>query len=491
MLNKKSLIIFILVFLLMFTACSSNDEETIDDTTTDNSENKEEVVGSDKFTGELEENVTLKVLENDTAISKGYFQELLDAFNAEYEEYGIKAVDANVDQHIDLANDGPYGYGPDVLYQANDVLMRYSRDKHILPLPIEEIESIGKTSQMAIDAFKLELGGNEYFCGVHVNIQAPMLYYRKDLIPENWKENWDKNENEIPDMIENWNDMYRFSKLRNEEGSYGYMQSLNNVYFSSGFLFSYGAYIFGDNNTDIEDIGFSNGEAEKGAFVIQQLASNMNEESIDDTITTNAYSKLGQGEYFATITTPDVYSTFIDDLIIAYEEEGYSSDEAKNMAEENLIMTVPPRLPASGNLEEDTEDFIENKTMGGINGYAISSYTESPNAALAFVDFATSYDAIKLRHEKLGIAPTRTDLSSEIGGISEELLVRLEEGNIVLMPSIPELTQIWTPLGTYFGDITKDVFRSEGEKKYENLEDLKDGLEKIDQQIYDAIHTLN
>lgn len=490
MLNKKSLIIFMLVFLLMFTACSSNDEEPVTETDTENT-GSEEVVGSDKFTGELEENVTLKVLENDTAISKGYFQELLDAFNAEYEEYGIKAVDANVDQHIDLANDGPYGYGPDVLYQANDVLMRYSRDKHILPLPMGEIESIEKTPQMAIDAFKLELGGNEYFCGVPVNVQAPMLYYRKDLLPENWKENWDKNGNDIPDMVENWNDMYEFSKLRNEEGLYGYMQSLNNVYFSSGFLFSYGAYIFGDNNTDVEDIGFANGEAEKGAFVIQQLASNMNEEAIDDTITTNAYSKLGQGEYFATITTPDVYSTFIGELIIAYEEEGYSSEEAKAMAEENLIMTVPPSLPASGILGEDTEDFIENKTMGGINGYAISSYTESPNAALAFVDFATSYDAIKLRHEKLGIAPTRSDLSSEIGGISEELLVRLEEGNIVLMPSIPELTQIWTPLGTYFGDITKDVFRSEGEKKYPDLEDLKDGLEKIDQQIYDAIHTLN
>ena len=35
-----------------------------------------------KFDGEIERNVTIRVLENDTAISVGYFDELLDAFNA-------------------------------------------------------------------------------------------------------------------------------------------------------------------------------------------------------------------------------------------------------------------------------------------------------------------------------------------------------------------------------------------------------------------------
>ena len=35
--------------------------------------------------------------------------------------------------HI-FANDGPYGYGPDVLYQGNDVIMQYAQGKHIYPL---------------------------------------------------------------------------------------------------------------------------------------------------------------------------------------------------------------------------------------------------------------------------------------------------------------------------------------------------------------------
>ena len=50
------------------------------------------------FNGKLEENVTIRVLENDTAISKGYFDELINAFNEAYADYGIVAVDANMAQ---------------------------------------------------------------------------------------------------------------------------------------------------------------------------------------------------------------------------------------------------------------------------------------------------------------------------------------------------------------------------------------------------------
>ena len=62
--------------------------------------------GKTKFTGELEKNAVIRVLENDTAIKQGYLSELLEAFNEEYKEYGIVARDANMDQYSDLENDG-------------------------------------------------------------------------------------------------------------------------------------------------------------------------------------------------------------------------------------------------------------------------------------------------------------------------------------------------------------------------------------------------
>lgn len=483
--RKSALLMAVVMGISLLTGCGGNDE------TQTGKENAGQTANG-VFTGELEENVTIRVLENDTAISKGYFEELINAFNEEYADKGIIAVDANMDQYLDLANDGPYGYGPDVLYQANDVIMQYAEGKHIYPLPVESMECYEQIPETAWNAYKTEVDGNTYYCGVPVNVQAPMLYYRTDLLPEDWETTWDADGNKVPDMVENWNDMYAFSIARHEadNSKYGYMKSLYDVYFSSGFLFSYGGYVFGDNNTNPEEIGFSAGEAEKGAWVLSQLASVMNEECIDDTITTNAYSKLADGTYFATITTPDMYSTFIDELVLVYKSQGMSEEEAIAKAQENLVMTTLPSLPESGDLTEENPSLIESKTMGGVNGYAVSAYTKAPNASLAFVEFAASYEMQVKRSEMLGVAPAREDAAEQVGGVSELLYQNLEKGTIVLMPSIQEVAQIWTPAQTFFTDVAKDAFRSEGEKKYLDIASMKAGLEAVDSQIYDAIFTL-
>lgn len=448
---------------------------------------------SNIYSGELEQNVTIRVLENDTAIEQGYFQELIDAFNEAYAEYGIVAVDANMDQYSNLADDGPYGYGPDVLYQANDVLMKYVDGKHIYPIPVQDLECYSQIPERAWEAYRREIDGVTYHMAVPVNVQTGMLYYRKDLLPEDWETAWDDNANGIPDMIENWNDMYRFSQQRmaENEGQFGYMRSMYDVYFSSGFLFSYGGYVFGSNNTDPSDVGFSAGDSWMGASVLLQQSELMNEGCIDDTITVNAYSKLADGTYFATMTTPDVYTLFLKELILAYQAQGMDEEAARALAEENLVMTQVPMLPASADLSEENPELIPLKTMGGVNGYAISAYTKAPNACLAFVEFATSYEMVMRRCELLGIAPARSDVAENRGGTSEMIYQKLEEGNVVLMPSVTEVDQIWTPAQSFFSDLAKDAFREPGEKKYDDPEKLKAGLAQVDQQIHDAIFTLS
>ncbi|MED9903462.1 MAG: extracellular solute-binding protein [Lachnospiraceae bacterium] len=445
------------------------------------------------YSGELERNVTIRVLENDTAIEQGYFDELINAFNEQYAEYGIVAVDANMDQYSNLADDGPYGYGPDVLYQANDILMKYVEGKHIYPIPAEKLECFSQIPDNAWNAYQTTVDGVSYYMGVPVNVQSSMLYYRKDLLPADWETTWDKDQNKIPDMVENWNDMYRYSKeiVDQGEGKYGYVRSLYDVYFSSGFLFSYGGYVFGDNNTNAEDIGFAAGEAEIGANVLLKQAELMYDGCIDDSITVNAPSKLADGTYFATMTTPDVYTLYLKELILAYQAQGMDEETAKALAEENLVLTDVPKLPASGDLTEENPELIPLKAMGGVNGYAISAYTKAPNACLAFVEFAASYEMVMKRNEMLGIVPARSDAAKAVGGISEIIYGNLDEGNIVVMPSIRAVEQIWTPAQTFFQDLAKDAFRTDAEKKYGTLEAIKEGLETVDTQIYDAIHTLS
>ena len=100
-----------------------------------------------------------KGLENDTAKAEGYLDELINSFNEAYKDKGIVAVDANMDEYSNLAENGPYGYGPDVLYQANDKLMTYAEDKHILAINKDDFECSKYIPEEAWDAFSISVDG--------------------------------------------------------------------------------------------------------------------------------------------------------------------------------------------------------------------------------------------------------------------------------------------------------------------------------------------
>ena len=472
----------------------------------ENDSEKENVAGAAEQNGET---VVLHILENDTAKSEGYLDALLNAFNEAYKDKGIQAVDANMDEYTDLAVNGPYGYGPDVLYQANDKLMTYAEDKHILALNIEDFDCYQTVPQQAWDAFAMVKDGKTYYCGVPVNIQEPMLFYREDMMPENWQQEWDKDGNNVADFLENWNDLYAYSRqLResdesvNKDSQYGFMASLNNLYLSSEFVFSYGGYVFGkneDGTLNAKDIGFHAGDTALGMSALKQMAGLMNEGCIDDTITLNRYEKLADGSYFCTVSTPDTYGLFIEKLALNYEKSGLSKEDAQTKAVENLKMVeLPAKIPADGNLSKPASsmkdtDWAETIVMGGVNGYGISSYTKYREQCIEFVNFATGFDMIKQRADMLGIAPTRSDVAKECGDTADIIFKSLSAGRIYLMPSIKAVDQIWVPTQTVMGDIAKDAFRQKkGEaEKYGTEDALQAALETVSQNIYDAVYTLS
>lgn len=459
----------------------------------------------DKFDGDLERGsaakpIRLRVLENDTAKSSGYLKALLDGFNAKYKDYNIIAVDANQDQYSDLAGDGPYGYGPDVLYQANDVLMKYCAGKHITPLPVEKLDAYKQLPELAKTTYTYEYKGAEYFMGVGVNVQAPMMYYRKDLLPDDWQQTWDDNKNGVPDMEEDMRAMWRFGKQRNaaDKDKYGFMQSLFDPYFSCGYLFTYGAYVFGNNDTDTKDIGFDAGEAKKGAGVILQLAQSMNSGCIDDSITVARESEFASGAYFAVNNTQDMYGTMIDNLATVYAKSGMSANAAKELATQNIVAAPIPALPKSGDLTETSGETMPSIVMGGINGYAISSYTKYPKASLAFLNYATSYDMILKRNEYLGISPARSDCNKDCtvqADVAHRLYDMAENGRISIMPTVSGADRIWTPLQTAFTDIATDPYRQDGKlytlgggkPDYNALDRL---LKTVNSNIYSSIYTI-
>ena len=458
----------------------------------------------DKFDGDVERGtvespITLHVLENDTAKSSGYLKVLLDGFNEKYKDYNIVAVDANQDQYSNLADDGPYGYGPDVLYQANDMLMKYCDGKHITPLPVEKLDAYSQLPELVKSTYTYRYRGSDYFMGVGVNMQAGMLYYRKDLLPDDWEQNWDDDKNGVPDMVEDMRKMYKWSKIRNGNNSaeYGFMQSFDDPYFSCGYLFTYGAYVFGSDNTDTTDIGFDNADARLGAGIILQLAAVMNSGCVDNSITVARESEFASGAYFAVPDTQDMYGTLSNELISVYRKQGMNSAAARAAAEENIVAVPMPKLPVSGDLTESEGDTVDAIAMGGMNGYAISSYTKYPKASLAFLNYATSYEMVLKRNEYLGIAPARSDCNRDCtvqADVAHSLYSMVETDRISIMPSVYGVERIWTPLATAFTDIATDPYRTSG-KKYTiggkcNYKALDALLKSVNRNIYDSIYTI-
>lgn len=439
--------------------------------------------------------ITLRVLENDTAKKEGYLDYILEAFNEKYKDDNVVAVDANMDEYSNLEQDGPYGYGPDVLYQANDVLMKYVEGHHIMPIDIQSMEVHEQVPENAWDAYKADNNGEVIYCGIPVNVQQPLLFYRKDTLPENWQTEWDKNDNDIPDMVEYWNEMYLYSKsIRESDNSkFGFALQLNNEYFNSGFLFTYGGYVFGNNNTDDTDIGLSAGNAKLGGKIIWELAGIMDQKCLDDSFTVGRESMLANGTIFATICTPDMTSSFIKELSAVYQSEGLSEQEALQKVDENLVITGLPKLPADGDItvrKDVTDDslWVAHKTMGGVNGYGISSYTKHRDWALKFVEFATSKEMVLKRAEMLGVVPARADALAEMHDTVAQITYdNLDDGTIVVMPSISAVGQIWMPIASGFKQIATDGC---GDRIF-TIDDIENVLKTIDDNIYKAIHTFS
>ena len=156
------------------------------------------------------------------------------------------------------------------------------------------------------------------------------------------------------------------------------------------------------------------------------------------------------------------------------------------------MLELPRTLPKSGDFTNPAGS-VSTVVMGGVNGYGISAYTKNREACIAFVNFASSYDMVKARADMLGIAPTRSDVASDCGGVTEMIFKSLNEGHIYLMPSVKAIDQIWDPMQTLLSDVAKDPFREkQGESvKYPDENAMQAALEKASQSIYDAIYTLS
>ncbi len=257
-------------------------------------------------------------------------------------------------------------------------------------------------------------------------------------------------------------------------------------------MFSYGAYVFGDNNTNDKDIGMNVGNAKLGGKIIWDLAGIMDLKCADDSFTNSRTTMLAQGTIFANICTPDITSQFLKELAAEYKKQGLSEAEAVKKANENLVITTLPKLPKDGDItvRQDVTDeslWIAQKTMGGINGYGISSYAKDREWSLKFVEFATSAEMIAKRQEMLGVVPARADVVALSDNEATKITFsNLDDGTLVVMPSISSVRTIWSPISSCFKTIATDGCK---DKKF-TINDIQSELDKMVQNIKNQLTIL-
>lgn len=340
MMKKMSRVLFLSVAALGLGACGPQSEGT--DSTAANS-------GSDK-------DYDLLVWE-DQAKSVG-IEEAVKQFEEEH-DVTIKVVEKAYGGQIeDLRLDGPAGTGADVITIPGDQIGTAVTEGLLKELTVDQtLQELYTESAMQSQI----VDGKVY--GLPKAVETQILYYNKELISEE----------DLPQTTDEW---LEYSKSVLGPDSYGLLAQWDQIYYAQGVLGGYGGYVFGtnaDGSYNPEDIGLANEGAIEGADYIQKFYDEgvfppgiVGEQGINviDSLFT-------EGKAAAVISGPWNLGPF--------QEAGIDFG----------VQELP--LLANG---EHMGSFI------GVKSYNVSSYSQNPELAEAFVKFISNEENSKVRYEK-------------------------------------------------------------------------------------------
>ncbi|AIQ13609.1 sugar ABC transporter substrate-binding protein [Paenibacillus durus] len=294
------------------------------------------------------------------------------------QKYNIKVTVEDVgywDSIGRLSTDGPAGVGADVFGLQTPDVANAAQSGLILPNDYfeEETKSINKPDTIAAATHDGILYGYPW------NVYTFSLYYNKDLVKDA--------------KLETWDDIIAFSKKFNDvkNNKYGFLYEPKTSAFDVAFMTGYGGYIFGNNETDVNDIGINNEGSVKGLKFIQSLREIMPLALAD--ATNNLKEGLwGQGK-----------------LAINMDGSWAIGEHSKQPFPVGVLPM--PKLPGGENA----------MPLAGSTGYYVSSYTKYPNAAKIFANFITTKEMQIKNNELTGALPAANITGTEQGIRNDEL----------------------------------------------------------------------
>lgn len=434
---KKSMMLLCAMILVISTtvACSSNNNTSSsnnapqpaaqNNTSTNEGSEAEDV---------LEPEAGAKLIVWDGNDGVPFLNEIAKEFSEKYNIPVEIQEQGAPEQMQKMKTDGPAGLAADVLVLPHDNLSEAIAGGFVLPNDFYEEETRAEFQTTAVDAVTKD--GILY--GYPRNMETYALFYNKELVTEN--------------DLSSWDNIISFSKGFNDPSNkkYGFMMQLNNFYFAYPFFSGYKGYIFGDNNTNPDDIGLNSEGAIEGMKYFQAMREILPMEAAD--------------------ATTDVKTGLFQEGKLAINLDGVWNIGNFSSLPFEVGMVPLPEFP---NGEQPN-------TFAGVKAYYVSAYTKYPNAAKLFARYVTSHDALLRNFEMAGFIPARIGMDEE-PAIKDNAMVsgairQFEHSEA--MPSLFEMQQVWQPIANALELIWKG-------------DDVKTTLDNAVMNIKQGIETLN
>ncbi|RYL91488.1 extracellular solute-binding protein [Sporolactobacillus sp. THM19-2] len=306
------------------------------------------------------------------------------------------------DQLEALPLDGPSGNGPDVMIGPYDRIGGLGQQGHLLELDKGILDPFDQKNKEMMN-----IGGKIY--GVPFVNETLVMFYNKDLLSK------------APKTFEELESLTKDPKyaFKSESGkSTAFLTKWTDFFFSYGLLSGYGAYVFGDNGTDREDIGLNNdGAVEAGKYAAHWF---------QDIWPKGMRDVKSSGDF--------VLKQFQDGKTAAIIDGPWQAVALKN-AKVNYGVSLIPTLPNGK----------PYAPFAGGKGWIASAYTKQPELAQKWLTYVTneknSYKFFEATNEIPANVKTQEKVSQGSNELANAVIKQYQSS--VPMPSIPEMAEVW------------------------------------------------
>ena len=311
-----------------------------------------------------------------------------------------------VQQIEKLRLDGPAGIGPDVLLIASDQLGAAVVQGLIAPLTATP-EQLTDYTESAVNAFTSD--GQVY--GLPKVVETLVMYYNKDLLPTPF------------DTLDEYK---KLSQERHaaDKSNFGLIAKFDQIYYAYGAVAPYGGYIFARDdkgNFDVTDIGLSNAGAIEAATYLRSFYE-------DGTFPAGILGENGINAIDSLFTEKKAAAVI----------NGPWAYEPYTKAGINFGVTPLPKVPNGKDMS----------SLLGVKGYAVSTWSKDPDLAEKFIQFINKPEWAKKRFEITTEIPASKAVMNDpiIADNEFAKAVAIQSTRAEAMPSIPEMSQVWTPI---------------------------------------------